>query len=66
MIRKHIARGVWFLSGLIDGDRLVTIGDDILTITHEGDCVAVNGACIVVRDVTLTNGVLHVVDKSVL
>lgn len=66
MIRKHVVRGVWFLSGLIDGDRLVTISDEILSITHDGDCVSVNGACVVVRDITLTNGVLHVVDKPVL
>lgn len=65
MIRKHVVRGVWFLSGLIDGDRMMTIDDDFLAVTYDGECVAVNGACIVVRDITLTNGVLHVIDKPV-
>lgn len=60
-----MVRGVWFLSGLIDGDRMITIDDDFLTITHDGECVAVNGACIVVRDITLTNGVLHVINRAV-
>ena len=56
-------RGTWFVSGLIDGDLLFTLGGEPLSVSHDGDCIGINDACIVVRDITLSNGVLHVVNK---
>ena len=65
VIRRHVVRGTWFVSGLIDGDLLPTFSNRSLTVSHDtpnGQCLAVGGVCIVVRDITLTNGVLHVID----
>lgn len=65
VLKRHIVHGTWFTSGLIDGDRLVSLSDRVLPVGHGGECVGVGGACIAVRDITLTNGVLHVIDKPI-
>lgn len=65
VLRRHVVRGTWFTSGLIDGDHLFTFDDQVLTVKNDADCVGINGACIAVRDITLTNGVLHVVDNLI-
>lgn len=63
LLERQVVRGTWFVSGLIDGDLLFALNGQTLRVSHEGDCIGINGACIVVRDITLSNGVLHVVDK---
>ena len=66
VVRRHVVRGTWFASGLIDGDLLPTFSNRSLGVSNDtpnGQCMAVGRACIVVRDITLTNGVLHVIDQ---
>lgn len=65
ILARHLVRGTWFASGLIDGDYLYSISDDEIRVVQHEDCIGVNGACIVMRDITLTNGVLHVIDKLI-
>lgn len=65
VLRRHVVRGTWFVSGLIDGDHLFTFDGQALTVRRDENCIGINGACIVVRDITLTNGVLHVIDNLI-
>ena len=63
LLDRHVVRGSWFTSGLVDGDALFNLNGQMLPVRHDGDCIGIGGSCIVVRDITLTNGVLHVIDK---
>ncbi|XP_032779429.1 transforming growth factor-beta-induced protein ig-h3 [Daphnia magna] len=71
ILRRHVVRGTWFTAGLIDGDHLLTFDNQVLTVRRDANCVGIshsgiNTPCIAVRDITLTNGVLHVIDNLVL
>lgn len=51
---------------LSDGQQLISILDDPLTIAKEGDTLRVNDAVVVTANISATNGVLHVIDAVLL
>lgn len=63
MLSRHLVRGAWFTSGLVDEDQIYDLNNRPMHISRTESCIGIDGACIIVRDITLTNGVLHVIDR---
>jgi len=65
ILSRHVVPGTWFESGLIDEDQIYDLNNRPIHISRTEGCIGINGACIVARDITLTNGVLHVIDRLI-
>ncbi len=63
ILTYHVVQGtVGYSSLLTNGTSLPTVQGTNLTVTIEGDSVFVNSARVVVPDVLVANGVVHVID----
>jgi uncharacterized surface protein with fasciclin (FAS1) repeats len=67
ILEYHVINGsVLYSSDLSNGTEKALGGDDVeITISDDGD-VFVNAARVVVSDILIANGVVHVIDKQVL
>jgi len=65
ILRRHLVPGTWFTSGLVDDDQIYNLNNEPMHVSRAEGCIGIDGACIIVRDITLTNGVLHVIDRPI-
>lgn len=64
LLQYHVVNGsVFYSTDLADTPSLRTAAGPNLTITIEGENVFVNGAEVVIPDVLVANGVVHVIDN---
>ena len=62
ILRMHVVSGKVMSSNLTDGMEVTALSGDTLSFMI-GDTVSVNGATVVIADVPVSNGVIHVIDK---
>lgn len=63
VVNNHIVPGAVTANDLQDGATLRTVGGSELSVSQEGNSIAVNGAEIVGANMMSENGVIHVVSK---
>lgn len=63
VLTYHVVSGLGYSSGLENGTELTTVNGESLTITIGEGGVFVNNARVVVSDVLIANGVVHVIDE---
>ncbi|GAB6019386.1 hypothetical protein CHUAL_000971 [Chamberlinius hualienensis] len=61
-ILNHMVNGTYYTAGLGEGEELKSIGGQILRVSHAGG-LTVNGVPIINPDISVTNGVVHVIDE---
>lgn len=66
VLLNHMITGVWFSAGLQDGATLTSEADQSLVIGLSASTFTIGGATVTSRDVTVTNGVVHVIDTVLL
>lgn len=59
---NHIVNGTYYTAGMSEGMELTSLGGQILRISQQGG-LTVNGVPIVNPDMSLTNGVAHLIDQ---
>ncbi len=62
ILTYHVVSGKVMSSDLSDGMEATALNGDVLTFTI-GDTVSVNDATVIIADVPVSNGVIHVIDK---
>jgi len=62
IVKYHVVPGIVMSADFVDGQQLVTLSGDTITITVDGDTIMVDGASILYPDIESTNGVIHVID----
>ena len=62
ILLMHVVSGKVMSSNLTDGMEVTALSGDTLSFMI-GDTVSVNGATVVIADVPVSNGVIHVIDK---
>lgn len=62
VLRYHIARGQYLAADLLIVQP-TTVNERLLTITPQGDSLAVNDALVTRADIPATNGVVHAIDR---
>lgn len=62
ILTYHVVSGKVMSTDLTDGMEATALSDDVLKFTV-GDAVLVNDATVVIADVPVSNGVIHVIDK---
>ena len=62
ILRMHVVSGKVMSSNLTDGMEVTALSGDTLSFMI-GDTFSVNGATVVIADVPVSNGVIHVIDK---
>ncbi|KAI8937167.1 hypothetical protein NX059_006379 [Plenodomus lindquistii] len=63
VLTYHVVSGLGYSSGLENGTELVTVNGESLTVTIGEGGIFVNNARVVVSDVLIANGVVHVIDE---
>lgn len=63
ILTYHVVQGTVGYSSLLRNTTLKTVGGGNVTITVQGGSVFVNSAKVIVPDVLVANGVVHVIDK---
>ncbi|XP_054710682.1 uncharacterized protein LOC129220309 [Uloborus diversus] len=63
---NHILHGSVFVGGITDGMTWETIGGHVITFTIRRGLTFANGIPIILSDVPLTNGVIHVLNRVIL
>jgi len=66
IIDMHIISGIYHISDLYDGERLLTLNGSILTITIRNGKMYINGAEILIHDIDTENGVLQIIDTVIM
>lgn len=61
LLNHHVAAGEYLSADLIEGQTILTLNNDNITVTIDGD-IYVNGARIVINDIEASNGIVHVLD----
>ena len=62
ILTYHVVSGKVMSTDLTDGMEATALSDDVLKFTV-GDTVSVNDATVIIADVPVSNGVIHVIDK---
>jgi uncharacterized surface protein with fasciclin (FAS1) repeats len=62
LLLHHVAGEVYESSSLENGQVIMTLNNDEITVTIDGSTIFVNGARIVVADIEASNGIVHVID----
>uniref|UniRef100_A0A8W8LS85 FAS1 domain-containing protein n=1 Tax=Magallana gigas TaxID=29159 RepID=A0A8W8LS85_MAGGI len=62
LLTYHVTEEVLYSGGLKDGQEVLTVEKSKLVISINGGVVKVGGATVVQADVSVTNGVIHVID----
>ena len=62
ILTYHVVSGKVMSTDLTDGMEATALSDDVLKFTV-GDTVLVNDATVIIADVPVSNGVIHVIDK---
>lgn len=62
LLTYHVVEGVFYSGGLQDGQEVPTVEKSKLLISINGGVVKVGGATVLQADVSVTNGVIHVID----
>lgn len=62
LLTYHVAEGVLYSGGLTDGQEVPTVEKSKLVISINDGVVKVGGATVLQADVSVTNGVIHVID----
>ncbi|XP_061167963.1 transforming growth factor-beta-induced protein ig-h3-like [Saccostrea echinata] len=62
LLTYHVVSGTFYSSGLKDGMEVPTVEKSEVRISVNGDTVKVNDATVVQADISVTNGVIHVID----
>jgi len=62
----HVVAGQALSTSLSDGQTITTLQGEDITVTVGMNGVMINGATVVVADITATNGVVHVIDAVLL
>lgn len=62
LLTYHVTEEVLYSGGLKDGQEVPTVEKSKLVISINGGVVKVGGATVVQADVSVTNGVIHVID----
>jgi uncharacterized surface protein with fasciclin (FAS1) repeats len=62
----HVVAGQALSASLSDGQTITTLQGEDITVTIGMNGVMINGATVVVADITATNGVVHVIDAVLL
>ena len=62
LLRYHVVPGAFEASQLTDGQQLVTLTGQSLTVRVQGGTVTVDGVPVVTADVEASNGVVHLID----
>jgi len=65
ILKYHVVPAVAFTTDIVDGAKIPTLQGTTLTVSHKAGTnkFGVNGANVVVADVLLKNGVVHVIDQ---
>ncbi|KAF2852983.1 Fasciclin-domain-containing protein [Plenodomus tracheiphilus IPT5] len=63
VLTYHVVSGLGYSSGLENGTELTTVNGESLTVTIGEGGIFVNNARVVVSDVLIANGVVHVIDE---
>jgi uncharacterized surface protein with fasciclin (FAS1) repeats len=63
ILTYHVVPGEYKAADLKDGQKLMTVQGDELTVAVDGSTVTVNGAAVTAADVDASNGVVHVIDE---
>jgi uncharacterized surface protein with fasciclin (FAS1) repeats len=63
ILTYHVVQGTVGYSSLLSNTTLKTVNGGTVTITVEGGNVFVNSARVIIPDVLVSNGVVHVIDK---
>lgn len=66
ILTYHAAGAAAFSAGLTNGQRVVTVQGEKVTVTIAGSNVYINNAKVTVADIIATNGVVHVIDAVLL
>ncbi|MCB0819426.1 MAG: fasciclin domain-containing protein, partial [Bacteroidetes bacterium] len=61
LLNHHVAGQEYMSTDLFDGQTIMTLNNDEITVTIDGS-IYVNGARIVVSDIEASNGIVHVLD----
>ncbi len=62
LLQHHVVPGTWRAADLSDGQELITLAGDTLTVGVAGDDVTVDGVAVRTADVAASNGVVHLID----
>ncbi len=62
----HVVPGFALSSDLMDGQELITVNGESVTVTINGDGVFINDAQVIIADLIADNGVVHVIDAVLL
>jgi len=62
LLKNHIVEGAFPFKNLKDGDKLKTLGGNVLKVEVKNGAVSIDGAVILGRDARITNGVMHTTD----
>ncbi len=66
VVLYHIVSDKLTSAQLTDGQQVITILDDPLSVTKQGDLLKIDTATVLTRDIAATNGVIHVIDQVLL
>ena len=66
IIRHHLVEGIISSEDLFDGQELITINGQTVTVRINDNGVFVDDAQIIVADIVATNGIVHVIDAILL
>ncbi|XP_033744958.1 transforming growth factor-beta-induced protein ig-h3-like [Pecten maximus] len=66
VLEYHVILGTVYSAGLSDNQRVQAANNQDLTVKIEGENVIINDAKVTTADVTVTNGVIHIIDTVLL
>jgi uncharacterized surface protein with fasciclin (FAS1) repeats len=66
ILRHHILDEVVSSSDLFDGQQIITLNNQAVTVTINNDGVFIDDAQIILADIVATNGIVHVIDAVLL
>jgi uncharacterized surface protein with fasciclin (FAS1) repeats len=58
----HVVGGTALSTDLSDGQEVLTLQGETVTVAINGDVITINGAEVVIADIEAVNGVVHVID----
>ncbi|OWF36314.1 transforming growth factor-beta-induced protein ig-h3-like [Mizuhopecten yessoensis] len=63
LLEYHVVSGTYYSGGLVDGQKVPTVAGGNLTVQISGGQVLIDNAHVTHADISVTNGVIHVIDK---
>lgn len=58
----HVVAGTALSGDLSDGQEVLTLQGETVTVAVNGDVITINGAEVIIEDIIAVNGVVHVID----